>query len=172
MVKHKRKDHEKRDRLLRQHSFWPLIQEIDELKRTLHELVADDPNFTVRIADHIKRIENAIPSNPKDISCLIKDLSYEGLDPNCMHIYCDYPLSRLVHGSKVPLDILQQLVKLLVSAGFDINGGIKGATCLHVAVSSGHYDAVRWLVEYGADRNVETGKNTPISLLAAKQHVP
>ena len=163
-----------RDRLLREHLFWPLIKEIDELKKTLCELVAADPNFTIRIEYHIKRIKNAIPSNPEDISCFIKDSPCEEF----RDIYCPYPLSRLLyddeldHQTKIPLDIFKQFMELLVTAGFDINGGFEGNQCLYAAIDSSHYDAVRWLVECGADCNVTYGDDTPISYIASDVNVP
>ena len=50
---------------------------------------------------------------------------------------------------EIPLDILA----MLISAGVDVNYDKEGETCLLVAIEYRHYEAIKWLVEHGADCN-------------------
>ena len=162
-----------RDEKIKTHPFWPLITEINMLKETLRELDRNDQRFTARIEEHSKRIEDAIPPNPGNISCFMGKPCPQYSFPD---IYCPYPLCLLLnrnefHTKEIPLNILE----LLVSAGFDVNGVVSlgGKTCLHCAIDGRHYNAVRWLVEHGADCNaLNDFKETPIACLAADPHVP
>ena len=161
------------------HAFWPLIKEIDKLKQTLCELDINDSTFSIRIKEHVKKLQARIIINPGDISCVVKVSptlyapSY--YPPPGSSLYCPYPLCRLFNKDKFcPKEIPLSILELLVMAGFDVNGTsykIKGETCLHSAI-----DAVRWLVEHGADCNVLSHKNlypkTPIVSLASRPNVP
>ena len=165
-----------REQLLRAHPFWPLITEINNLKRTLCEPVATDSPFAVSIEEHVKRIQDTIPLCPEFISCVIRISPYD-TDPGSK-IYCPYPLCQLLNNDKFcPREIPLSILELLVTAGFDVNDtSYKGETCLHSAIDSGHYNAVRWLVDHGAARNAMNHKNlrhkTPIVNLASGPNVP
>ena len=148
-----------------------LIDEIDMLVGELIELDNDEKSKCEDIlAKHVGRIRNAIPSKPEHIQY-----------PRPMHrILSIPPLKRI----EMPLDVLD----VLVSSGFDVNEHDEGEdlqpwsmfsqaekriTCLHIAVENHHYNAVRWLVQHGADCN-KTSYNrspsiVPITMLASNR---
>ena len=149
------------EKFIRTHPFMPLIEEIDKLKQTLCELDVNGSTFSYRIKEHARRLQAKIPPNPGDISCLVK-ISPTSNDPSIRRArvpdtYCPYPLCRLLNKDKCcPKEIPLSILELLVTAGLDVNGTSynyyqKGQTCLHAAIDSGHFNAVRWLVEHGAD---------------------
>ena len=157
------------DQFKHTHPFMPLIEEIDKLKQTLCELDVNDSAASYRIKEHARRLQAKIPPNPGDISCLVEEiqLSYDPDYPQVPFTYYPYPLCRLLNKDiccpkEIPLSILE----LLVTAGLDVNGtsynyyNKKGQTCLHDAIESGHFNAVRWLVEHGADFNAKVNGKT------------
>ena len=165
----------------KEHPFGPLITEIDKLKQTLCELDVDDSNFPMRIEEHAKKLQDLMPQNPENISRFVRTVSMREYDDSgfwcppdtTFDIFTHYPLCRLLsketfHPKEIPLRILE----LLVTAGLDVNHISDGQTSLHFAIDSGHYNAVRWLVEHGADCNAMRGDTTPISLLASCPNVP
>ena len=169
--------------LIKEHPFAPLIVEIDKLKQTLCELDVNDSHFPMRIEEHAKKLQDLMPQNPEDISCFMETVVLQDFDelfvcfcedPDAtFDIISPHPLCRLLsketfHPKEIPLRILE----LLVTAGLDVNGTSYGKTSLHFAIDSGHYNAVRWLVEHGADCNAMNGDTTPISLLASRPNVP
>ena len=114
----------------------PLMEEILRLKHTLLKLEADDTNDVPRIVEHTQQIKESIPVRQVDNQF-----------PAPIHRLLEIgPLKR----TEVPLDTLE----LLTSVGFDVNYSKKQATCLYIAISHHHYNAVRWLVEHGADCNI------------------
>ena len=137
------------------------------MKQTLCKLEVDDSNFAMIIGKHAKKSQDTIPPNPKDISCFIASASFPG------DIYCPYPLCRLLDKEEFcPKEIPLSILELLVTAGFHVNGTSGGEASLHTAIASGHYNAVRWLVEHGADCNAVYNKTTPIARLAPFPNVP
>ena len=158
------------EKFIRTHPFMPLIEEIDKLKQTLCELDVNGSTFSYRIKEHARRLQAKIPPNPGDISCLVKILP-TSYDPSVRparvpDTYCPYPLCRLLNKDKCcPKEIPLSILELLVTAGLDVNGTSynyyqKGQTCLHAAIDSGHFNAVRWLVEHGADCNAKVNGQT------------
>ena len=166
------------DRTITKHPFWPLITEIDKLKQTLCKPDVDDSTLSMMIEEHAKQIQDAIPPNPGDISCVeISPTSYvpSSHTARVPDTYCPYPLCRLLNQDKFcPAEIPLSILELLVTAGFDVNGTAKvnGQTCLYSAIDSGHYNAVRWLVQHGADCNAIYYKLTPIVYLASRPDMP
>ena len=121
------------------------------------------------IEKHAKKLQDTIPPNPKDISCFITRALFSG----AFDIYCPYPLCRLLDNEEFcPKEIPLSVLELLITAGFDVNGTSGGEASLHTAIASGHYNAVRWLVEHGADCNAVYYKTTPIARLAPFPNVP
>ena len=95
--------HSDRDRQIRSKIWKPLIHEIGCLVEILEDVDNDETKSMDIIAEHTERIANAIPSNPIDIWY-----------PKPIHrLLSVNPLERI----EIPLDVL----KLLVSSGFDIN---------------------------------------------------
>ena len=48
------------------------------------------------------------------------------------------------------------MLEVLLSFGFDVNeyySDTRLMTCLHLAIKNHHYNAIRWLVQHGADCN-------------------
>ena len=156
----------------RRSTMWtPLINEISSLVDTIHALDNDETKSMDIIAEHIKRITRAIPSEPVDI----------WYSKQIHRVLSIYPLGKI----EIPLDVLE----LFVSSGFDVNeyndkskneyGDERSMTCLQVAIKNHHYNAVRWLVQHGADLD-QCGKDeqyayeaiTPIAMLAAQKDAP
>ena len=146
------------------HLFSPLIKEIDKLKQTLCDLDADDSTISTRIEEHARKIQETIPPNAGIISCVVEVPPPAGFRPkHPHHICCPYPLCRLLNKENFcPKEIPLSIVEFLVMAGFDVNRTYseEGQTCLHSAIDSGHYNAVRWLVEHGADCNAKGNGQT------------
>ena len=57
------------------------------------------------------------------------------------------------------LETFKQTVQILLDAGADINSGTTiNTTSLHSVVKWGNIDAVRFMIEHGADPNIRTTK--------------
>ena len=127
----------------------PLIEEIDNLKKTLLDTDSDNTKSNAGISEYTQRIQNALPPS-----------SEIGLCPSPFKVLLDIrPLQR----TKIPFDILE----LLLSAGFDVNDASGGeGTPLHIAVYTEQYGVIKWLVEHGADCNASYLGDTPITRLA------
>ena len=145
----------------------PLIEEIKHLEDMLCDFDKDESKLVDINIEHIKRIKNAMPSkrtynwHPKPIRRL---LSIQ-------------PLNRI----EIPLNVLEEFE----SCGFNVNEYYSESnkkTCLHLAVTNKHYNAVRWLVQHGADCDKEScyydrtilrcNRRAPIALLATYQDAP
>ena len=112
------------------------------------------------IADHTERIS---------------DLLQKQSHGQCFPIHELLRVSPLTN-IEIPLDILEML-----ASKFDVNecDDLSEQTCLGIAITNEHYNAVRCLIMHGADCNIEhiTCKvdfirYSPIALLAAKSTAP
>ena len=145
-----------------------LIYEIGSLEITLLELDKGETVPRCSIADHAERI-----------SKLLLKQSHRP----CFPIHELLRVSPLAN-TEIPLNILEML-----ASEFDVNERMKCAdvskeTCLGIAITNEHYNAVRFLIKHGADCNIELYSyertwvgnllciHSPLALLAEKSTAP
>ena len=167
----------------------PLNDEINRLMDTLCELYDNKAKSMNIITDHTERIKNAIPQQPDKQNYAFQVFARTKRRDtwDCAPIHQLLSV-RPLKGIEIPLDVL----KVLVSSVFDVSDHIEycgetyekkycRVTCLHLAIKNRHYNAARFLVQHGADCNIESYdhsnlcinniKITPISILAThKKH--
>ena len=149
----------------------PFVTEIENLKKTLLELDADDTRSKESIEEHAKR---SIEEHAKRIKDAMPDDRQDMDWPAPLYRLLDVkPLQNI----KIPLSVLE----LLVSLGFSVNecGKISESAlypvylpCLHNAIINEHYDAARWLAERSANCDFNFSTESAIARLARNMNAP
>ena len=148
---------------------------------TLSVLDNDETKCLGILAEHVDRIQNAIPSKP-------------------IHMQYPKPIHRLLSIQPLKrIEIPLVALDVLVSSGFNFDEYFNNdrnyygkwqhdemkITCLHLAVKNHHHNAVRWLVQHGAncdkysyDESLKSLSSyssqyiTPITMLASHRDAP
>jgi ankyrin repeat protein len=97
----------------------------------------------------------------KSLLDLVRLLVDHGANVNARDKFNNTPLRMCASNAQsfASLDSFKQTVKILLDAGADINAGTTiNTTSLHSVVKWGNPDAVRFMLEHGADPNVRTTK--------------
>jgi ankyrin repeat protein len=97
----------------------------------------------------------------KSLTDLVRLLVDHGANVNARDKFNNTPLRMCASNAQsfASLDSFKQTVKTLLEAGADINAGTTiNTTSLHSVVKWGNPDAVRFMLENGADPNVRTSK--------------
>ena len=135
---------------------------IIQLKRMLHISDRDETQSLDNITELSKRISDVLQTISDDklevqISQSIKPIYY---------LLNVGPLAR----TEVPIEILSKLI----SVGFNLNEcDSRGATCLDIAVRKQHYNAIKLLVQHGAESDDVCGPTqSPIVVLSSQSNAP
>jgi len=92
---------------------------------------------------------------------LVRLLVDAGANVNARDKFSNTPLRMCASNAQsfATLDTFKQTVKILLDAGADINSGTTiNTTSLHSVVKWGNVEAVRFMLEHGADPNIRTTK--------------
>ena len=150
-----------------------LNKELCNLRETLVAIDKDNTQSMDTLSVHTEKISN-----------VVQKISTQNLDPrqfrpNPFHIILSVgTLSK----TEIPLDVL----RILISAGFDVNGYIEHhelyQTCLPIAIFYHHYSAMRVLLDQGAvmrtmhyddkSESYDITEENPLTSLAKRQNVP
>jgi len=97
----------------------------------------------------------------KSLVDLVRLLVDAGADVNARDKFSNTPLRMCASNAQsfANLETFKQTVQILLDAGADINSGTTiNTTSLHSVVKWGNIDAVRFMIEHGADPNIRTTK--------------
>ena len=137
-----------------------LCRAIDQLKDTLVRIDRDEAQSLDDITENCKRISHVLQTISDDK--LEVQMLWNG---PISYLLTVGPLTR----TEIPIDILATLI----SVGFDVNEYSCGGRCLDIAVQNQHYNAIKLLVQHGAESNGGLGqRQSPITVLASQSNAP
>ena len=148
-------------------------KEVDDLSELWNPLREAVEAFGDRIRENDVLFTGVLP---EDIRAIHNQKISDALPKNPRGIWFPKPLHHLLsYRTEYDLEFFTDILEILTSFGFNVNQYDHAQrTCLIVALQSGHFKAVRWLSQHGANCTIGIRKDehcfapNPITILAGR----